>query len=469
MMAHLSERRREILFFVMLSLIAAAALLVSTRNILDSPRPWFDEGIYLQAARHLAETGRFGIVVAPGQESNLAFVTVGYPLIVSLATVFQLTGPTFEAARGTMVAFLVATVIAAGLCARALGGRKSGLAAAALVASFPPLYGNGKNVLGEVPGIFFLLLSVIFLQRISRSRGRRLSDWLLFGMAAVLATATKPQFLMVVPAAVLAVLLLRRAGAVSSWRGPLVAAGAFAVGLAVWGVTQFGGLPSPTVFFHYTNPYGVADVGATVLRNIVGFVSDPTPLHLLFIAGLTGLGWLVRRRVSAVEAYMGVVAIAVWAAYFRTAGWYRYFFIAHILFLVLLPVSWRGMRSVYARGVALVVLVLLLASNGYAYARDPAPLFGTDWRALRTQMQQIDPDAGVFFANAPEAAFFFRGREFGQYLRVTDRLCIGALPPLSEALPEWLVASDELSEIESYLPEYRLVARHGHVAVWQRR
>ncbi len=194
--ARWSEEERDRLFRGALFLIGLGVLLWARVNLLDSPRPWFDEGIYLQAAKNIAERGVFGIQLAPNRFESLSFVTVGYPLLVPLAAVFKMFGVSLESARWMMVAFLIGCVLLAGLLAKRLYGRRAGVIAALLLATFPPMYGNGKNVLGEVSGLFFLFGAALLLLSIERGK----KAWQRFAFAGAwlsLTLATKPSFLCV--------------------------------------------------------------------------------------------------------------------------------------------------------------------------------------------------------------------------------------------------------------------------------
>jgi 4-amino-4-deoxy-L-arabinose transferase-like glycosyltransferase len=67
-----------------------------------------------------------------------------------------------------------------------------------LVATFAPLYGNGKNVLGEVPGLLFVLLFLLCVRYIESGKStERL--FLFAGLMLGLAVVTKPIFLLLLP------------------------------------------------------------------------------------------------------------------------------------------------------------------------------------------------------------------------------------------------------------------------------
>jgi hypothetical protein len=115
-------------------------------------------------------------------------------------------------------------------------------------------------------------------------------------------------------------------------------------------------------------------------------------------------------------------------------------------------------------------VAIFVAANLFAFWKDPFPLFGTDWRGLRSAMQHLDPQTDILFANAPEAAFFFSGNNYHQYLRITERLRLGeqSLADAEHRSPEWIVVTDELPELSSLLKSYIPAERYGHVTLWHR-
>ncbi|MFA6429363.1 MAG: glycosyltransferase family 39 protein [Patescibacteria group bacterium] len=445
----------------------------ATRYLLDSPRPWFDEGIYLQAAKNLAEQGRFGIQVAPGRLVGLDMVTVGYPLLAPLAGVFKLFGATLEAARGMMVGWIMGLVILLGMLCRRLYGRRVALLALGLLASFGPLYGNGKNVLGEIPGLVYLSACCLVLLAIERGK-RGWGMALLSGGLLALSATTKPSFIILLPAAAVALCVWWWRGTRFSWGEYLGAFAGVSVGLLVWVLTQFHSASLGEVLAHYANPYGIADLATRMRLNMVGMVTHGTPLHMLLLGGVTLVAWMKRgaRRLSAVEIMLGAFILLTLVSYVRTAGWYRYFFLAHVLLLVLAPSAILFLASqwfkVQGRRLAIVIIIALFGVNGYALWRDPFPIFGTDWRALRQAMQGVPMEKTILFVNAPEAAFFYPRQEYYQLLRITERLTIGEdilsiVPP-----PHYLIMTDRVVEGDLLLGRgYVQEQQFGHVAVWR--
>lgn len=453
-------------YYLIILAFSVCAAAWASRNLLDSPRPWFDEGIYLQAAKNIALTGQWGIQTAPQKIISLDFITVGFPLLAPLALLFKLAGPSLLAARLYMLAWIALGVFLTGLAGSKIFNRSAGLWAAALIATFGPWYANGKNVMGEVPGLVLLLAGLWALAQWEgkpRSFGWAGATSLLFSLAAV----TKPSFLVVLPALLCAVCLI--------WQrhrfGFKILFSLFLPGLfvcAAWFKTQFNGWPSAQVLAHYSNPYGLDDVGAAVALNLKNFFLHTTPWHLAVLLSIIAVYLALRRRIRAAELAMAVIIALTLVSYFRTAGWYRYFFVAQVLALFWLPEAVQIIVQKIRPAAKLLmpaVIGLFLCVNIFALWRDPAPMFGTTWRQVKNIIE-ANPQDTWFFANAPEAAFFYPGTGYGQYLKVTEKLKIGE--PQPEFKPSRILMFGDLPELRPSVNGYRPEKSIGDYHIWTR-
>ena len=64
-----NKLRDSILFFLLITLSASA----SFYSLTGKPPVWFDEGIFLHTGRVLADEGRFGVQLTPGQFTDDLF------------------------------------------------------------------------------------------------------------------------------------------------------------------------------------------------------------------------------------------------------------------------------------------------------------------------------------------------------------------------------------------------------------
>src|SRR3989344_6789566 len=146
---------------IVLVCILGVVITASLWHLEDSPRTWFDEGIYLNVAKNTASQGIYNIVLAPGIMGDMSYISTGYTLLLPIALAMKVFGPTLLVARLVMVGFLVGLVLLVFLYIRRISGVWPALLSAGLLVTFSALYGHGKNVLGEVPGLFYLVFAVL--------------------------------------------------------------------------------------------------------------------------------------------------------------------------------------------------------------------------------------------------------------------------------------------------------------------
>jgi 4-amino-4-deoxy-L-arabinose transferase-like glycosyltransferase len=298
------------------------------------------------------------------------------------------------------------------------------------LSSFGMLYGNGRSVLGEVPGLFFLTLTLLFLHRLERSSYADLRMYVLSGLAAGLCIVTKPIFILLLPAVGI-VLSVRFRSIPIRWGGFAVACAFFLIPVAVWVRMQFGvsASISGTLNF-YLNPYDVGNVSSLAFENIRRFFTELTPLYTLVLASLWGVSLFVRRKyVSATELVAFVFCAIVMLAYLRMPGWYRYLFPATTMALLFLAPSIfilyeKGTRPLgFLRRLTWVPYLLI----GVLFLVQAAQYFTTSYVAsyfnssrtldLQTFISGLPKTATVYFYNVPEAAFFASNEMYYQYIK----------------------------------------------------
>lgn len=458
-----SEKDR--VFRLVVVVMVGFALVWTLRNFLTSPRPWLDEGIYVQAARHLVETGRFGIPIEPDADTSLAYVTVGFSVIVPVAFAFSVFGASLSVARAVALVFLLIAIVSSAVFVRRLYGRRAGAWTAVLVGTFPPLFGHGKNLLGEVPGLAYLFLSLLVYDR----------SPFVFGLAFGLAVAAKPTFLPLLPALLVASWFAVRKRE-TTWR----AIGQRFLGtglvLIVWIWTQFRGEGLVSVFGHYANPYHLQNMREVILTNLFGFFQNTTPLHLLLLALIVAVGFFAHgvRRLRPVEWVLVVFAGMIWASYFRTAGWYRYFFPAHLPLLILAPAALRMVSArirAFRPWMGSMICLALVGVNIAMLIKDPAPIYGTTWRDVVAAVAEKGSEADVMYLTAPEIAVFHPSESFRQYLDITDALHLGtsALQHAKTSPPDVLVIGKYTPQIEPLLSEFTREREYSHYSIWTRK
>jgi 4-amino-4-deoxy-L-arabinose transferase-like glycosyltransferase len=448
---------------VSLLLIAFA---YSAYRLTESPPTWFDEGIYIQVAQSLAERGTQAIQIAPGEYEGTGHVTGGYPFLAPVALSIKIFGPSLFAARLPMVLFILLYITAAWTLLYKLFGPREAFWGTLLLAVFPLLYGNGKNVLGEVPGMFYTLSALYCLWQIEAHGYIGRKWYILAGLFVGLAVATKPIFFLL-PLAIGVVFLLRIRTIPLHWKEIGLATLAMAMPLLLWIYLQFGAESVATIFSHYLNPYAETDLLALVLQNFFRFFGEATPL---FAAGLFGI-WMLALAVrlyrkaspSNAELVAFVFSLFILLAYLRTAGWYRYFFEAMVLSLIFLPPALRTLASsIRQPWLAPAVLSILAAFMFYQ-------LNFSSWVAdhyASTQTAEFEQYFGshdlqnVLVFNAPEVVPFLKTEEYYQYFDIepTGALAYGKenLERLMQGVPsKVLVSPSEFMKHLNFFVRYK--------------
>ncbi len=441
------------------------AAFFSLYKLTESPPVWYDEGIYTQLGMNVASYGVSGLRLDPTAITKVPQLTVGYPLIYPLALVFKLFGQGILQARLLMVAFLMAFVVAGYALVRKIYGPTLGLMALGLLATFGPLYGNGKSVLGEVPGLLFVALSILCFEA-RKSAGRYSGVYLvLSGLTAGLAAATKPYFLVFPVAIAIAVIVEYVRKSIRIKDISILAISAI-VPIAIWLALQFGSAQAGDTFSRYVNPYRYGSLTSVILENIRGLVAGIGPLYLLAMMGVWTLSfwlaWKKRVRISMMEIAAYSFVIISFLAFLRTSGMYRYIFPAQaISILFFAPAAarilglWDNRLTAFVKRWKLlhVTVLLLIVFGAYQVRFDSwvAQAYGSsktaEWQAHFASMASSTAE---FFYDAPEVAIFKKDPNYFQLIVPGPGLTIGEanLDALKKGVPnEVVIATVKLPDL----------------------
>ena len=443
---------QNILFF---AILFGIAFFFATYHLTESPSVWYDEGIYIQLAANMAEGYGASFQFAPGHIEEVPKFTVGYAFIYPLAATMYFFGDSVLVARSFMVVCILGLFGTAFFLIRKRSGATTTLFALALLVTFPPVYGNGKSVLGEVPALLLLALSLSNFQWALSSQKYSKLGLILAGTFAGLAAAAKLLFLLFLPAFALIVLLEWYRGKLS--RQDVALAGLFSsLPVAIWMFVQYRSAPSfSEMLTFYANPYGVQNLFAVVKDNLINFFTEAGPLYLLLLVLTWVIALLIRKKrgiaIPAEESMAFVFSILVILSYLRITGWHRYLFPAQIMallyFIPSLSYSIRWFSEKFAVKLPVislwfqklcvpvaVALLLLYGTYGVLFDSWVATAYQSDKTAFWEQyFNNIPSDTSFFFYDAPEVALFMPHRNYYQYLE------LGGGPFGSE----WLAVIDE--------------------------
>lgn len=484
-------------------LVAAAAVACATINLTSWPVTWFDEGIHLHVPKALVKFGAYADYSSEGLRHFGPTLAVGPTVMLPIAASFWTLGVGLLQGRIVMAAYLLASLAGCYLLGKRLGGRVLGLAAVLLLLTSPgpSIVEYGRQVLGEVPGAFFLAAGLLLWFRgwAAPSVGRLVVAGLVLGLA----TATKHVYLLALGPALLAAWILNLTYYQLQPQRVFLITGAVCAG--VFGLWQLAVLA-------WLSPGSLAENWALLRQTSEGaaFVFDAaaTKKSLQMLLGLEGYmgllvpailytAWRARRKVTHEQMWSVVWLIAcanlAWFVVAST-GWIRYAFVGLYPAALLVARVWRDLLRVAARSRAradarawtmtawvwLAAVVLLPAAGVAAsiVARRPnnagavAAWLG-DHAGVNTVVETWEPELAVFsdqrYHYPPPVllikavAHIWRG---GESPAASYAFRDGGAPDyvLVGAFATWvgLYADDDLSA------DYTPVHREGPYTVWKR-
>ncbi|RRR68722.1 MAG: glycosyl transferase [Candidatus Viridilinea halotolerans] len=361
---------------VALAILVVLALLLALINLPYAPPTWFDEGSHLHVPKTLVRFGVYADISSEGFRYFGPTIGVGPTVMLPIALVFQVAGVGLLQARLVMVTYLAFALLGLFALARRLYGLQVALLALLLVLAsrtlrFEGMVEYGRQALGEVPGMAFLLGGLLaYALGLYKPEARRRYA-LLAGLSFGLALVTKNQFVLIVPATLGILALLDwfyyRAG---DWwlrlAPPVIAVACF----GAWTVAMLA-------FF---GPAGFSENLAKTRQAAGGaiFVFDPEATRRavvylvqvyggLLVPGLLYSLWRSRERTAEGLARLAPSLMALlWLIWFVTSlGWARYAFPAVILgSLAVARMAADLLHELYARRQRLALGVAMLYLSG---------------------------------------------------------------------------------------------------------
>lgn len=314
------------------------------------PPLWFDEGWVVSLARNWVELGHYGHL-RMGLPVPATILNTGLPAVAPVALSFRLFGMGPWQAR---LPGLLFTLGALCLLAHRLYNQKvaiGALAAALLLQMCPDLHPAlvGRQALGEMPALFFLLAGLVSL---SWAEGRPAVFVPLSALLLGLSLRTKPQMLPFIIAALSVPLcraVLRRRRRTAGLLGTVLCGALVAFFVLAWGEKAF--LHSSALTAQSGNePYAVL-FNVDNLRTYV-FVLRPSAriaavlavilCALPAVAGLAyaGLKYYRKQRQHKSDAFEGACREALWVLATSWLCWYVLFSIGFTRYL--LPAVFLG-------------------------------------------------------------------------------------------------------------------------------
>ncbi len=448
-------------------------IFLSTYKLSESPPVWYDEGVFTQVAINMARDHGYHLQVAPDEFVSAESSTTGLTVLYPISLVFKYFGITIVNARIVMVLFILFTVIAVFLFLKKAGGPRVALYGILLLVSFAPLYGHGKSVLGEVPGMFFLFCFLYFLYHLEQSQKPNGALYILAGFFAGLCVITKPFFLILIPIIIVMGIIFRKV-ILRTRGGYLLFVVAFIIPFFVWVFIQFGGPSSINVLAHYSNPNSV-NVWQAFHQNIWRFFSEPQPAYFLILLATWICSLFLRIRNRQLPSMAESVAISfslvTLVVFLRTSGYYRYFFPGQTMAIVFFPYAVFNLVGILSRQLGKIKVLLYYTAQIFLISLFAFQFYQTSFHSwvsmyygsinsarLENYFKNFNIKKSIFLYNVPEVVVFLpQDVAYFQYLKITGDIVIGKeqLSQIARGFPDQIIMtnlfwSEHQNQFENY-------------------
>lgn len=449
----------------------------SLNKLTETPPTWMDEGIIIETARNFTTHGISGLRISPTEIVSGGYVTTSYTVTYPISLLFKKYGVSIYPARMVMVVYILFFVLSSIFLTIKIGEKSkfSYILTLFLIVSFAPLYGHGKNVLGEIPGMFYLFISIILISYLSDILNRtdiRIRYKIILntftGLFIGLTVVTKPIFILFIPAILFGVIIyvlarykyskmfevrylaLKRSLYIYVLSGLF----SFLIPILIWFKIQFNGESLSFIFSVYANPHK-NEIFSSIISNSIRFFTESQPIYMLVLFLIFTISILVKfkkyKELNLAQLILWSFSGLVLLAYVRTPGYYRYFLLAQLVCLALLPsnlIFLSNQIDQKLKKITVVVMAilcifqvrqLLYGSWVYQY-RDSKRS-----EILTKELSNTPSTSEVFVYQAPEAITFIPNENYSQYIEVTKEIIEGksSLIRLEKAIPDIIVTKDD--------------------------
>ncbi|MFZ2522312.1 MAG: glycosyltransferase family 39 protein [Minisyncoccia bacterium] len=403
----------------------------SIYKLSESPRTWMDEGIITQVSKNVAEYGKHALQVAPERFVSAGIVSTGFPVTFPIALSFKFFGTGLLQARIVMVIFILLLISTVFFYLKRLYGMKVGFWGTLLVATFSPLYGNGKNVLGEVPGLFFFFAMLLFIDKAIHDK-EKISNYILAGLFTGLAFSTKSIFILLLPALLVASLWHFYRGGINFDKYYLYSFISFIAVFFLWIYIQFSNDSISKILLIYANPYYISVIDS-IKNNLLLFIGRPEPIYFLgtLLIWIVSYFYRIKKAVpiNFSESLALMFSILIFLAFFRTPGYFRYFFLAQFISLVYLLPSLNSLFShtklskfiLWGIGILIVFHIYMTSFHSWVASH----YRGTRSHDISILANEISDDGKILFYQVPEFIIFLKNNNYHQFIDITALIKVG--------------------------------------------
>ena len=447
---YISETMKDVVLLgTALLMLTVFSVWHPTGDIISYPSYWVDEAVSVEKAQSFLTYGVLDVPVAPGVVSGKPYATAaaGPLLTLPLAGFFFLFGVGVMQVRLYMLVWLFLLTGVSYFFVRKIGGRRAAFFSVLLLATFSPLYANGKTATGDVPGFVALLLALYYLY---------VRKWyLLSGVLLGIATTTKPSLYLLLFVLSVAEILLSESQ--SRLRHVCAIAGGWIAVCMPWLVS----LPArpltretwKEVYLFFTNPFPADAVRAVdvLFAGDASVLTHTTVLYYVAFAVVTLLAvWYTRREdgvYTRLLRFAVLYALAAGMLYVRSPGWLRYLLAGQLLLFLMFPVacdvlfrqrSWRYNLPSQALSLFLGMLIVGQILHFFFFSWRTASWGVTEKAASLIVLAGADKTVGVI--DDPSVASLLPAKQVYQVMRISGNTVLG-ISPLAyapEKLPDYV-------------------------------
>jgi len=366
------------LFFVILFMCA-----FSLQNLTTKPAIWYDEGINIELARNFSEFGKLDLIVAPlefsGRGANIG--STGYTTTVPLSLFFKIFGFGFIEARIYMLLWMIAFIICLFYFVKKRFGNANALLATLLVATFASFYGNGRSVMGEIPGFTLILLSFIYYF----DKKNIFVSGIFLGLSVI----SKPSvFIFFIPAFVILFLFEKRDIVKKIIKLGLGSFISFIVWIVIYANTALSSSTWIQLKDHFSNPYKEEGLNSFInaRNNFFLFFSSPTLVYFSLFVIVIFLSIYFNREYykknKSLFLICGFYGIFSFFYFLKGLGYFRYLIGSQVLiFILFVPSAKIFTQKFFKENNAKLIIVccfsfLILFQSLYLFTK--AKLFYSD-------------------------------------------------------------------------------------------
>lgn len=424
----------------LLALILVSLVLYSTSTLTTKPRLFFDEGLFIEQAHNFATSGILDTVVAPGAYSGIPHVanSSGISATLPLAALFKIFGFSIELARVYALLWMAVFLVAAYVFVRRYFGSIAAFGSVLLIATFAPFHANGRMAMGDIPGMTYLLISLLLLR----------THLFLAGIFLGLCLVARPSVYAFAVIAVAAHQLYMHGK--GSLRPLILLAAGTAIPVLLELIVY---LPGPlttawwqaTLLFLKKPTFGVATSHMeSIINNLAAFAHETTLIYLLLLLATLAVAWWTRGRTAwdrGIVLFASLYGLLGFLYFLRSPGWFKYLLPLQLVLFLFLPAALtiiferlqRFAPSVLRRvrperlAIAAVILLAVVQSVQLRYFSDIYRAVDAQEVAMHLKARMVAEDTAAFIHASPVAMFFPVEQKYSFFV-VNEELAVGKNP-----------------------------------------